>query len=157
MRKFLFGCFFALLLAVSSASFGQGHGTAMLILEQPESPAVLVGTYHTTKDLLQSAKLKNVSEHPVVRYRIGWVVVYPSGNKVGLGLPIDTPAGIKPGETADVPAQAVSPDFGREGASAVVFFVTDVCTAAGNAWKPELEKIEQKAREMDKSILAPSH
>lgn len=73
-------------------------------------------------------------------------------------MPIHAPEGIKPGETADVPAQGVSPDYARkEGASAVVFFVTDIYTAAGNAWKPELEKIEQKAREMDNSILGPSH
>ena len=88
----------------------------------------------------------NVSEHSVTGYRIGWVVVYPSGrSKVGLGLAIDVPAGIKPGEVANVPAQAVSLDFVKEGASAVFFFVTDVYSTGVPAWKPELVKVATKS------------
>jgi hypothetical protein len=161
MRKLLLGCFFALLLTVSSGSFGYDQGTGILYLEQTDSPAVLVGGHHTIKDLLESAKLKNVSKRPLISYRIGWVVVYPTGkDRVGLGLPVDVPAGISPGDTADVPAQGVSTDFSKEGASAVVFFVTDVHSAGDNIlavdniWKPDLEMIEEKARTMTKAVFA---
>ena len=140
-----------LILGISPKALGQGDGTGMMMLAQPDSPAILIETNHTTTDLLQSAKLMNVSEHSVTGYRIGWVVVYPSGrSKVGLGLAIDVPAGIKPGEVANVPAQAVSLDFVKEGASAVFFFVTDVYSTGVPAWKPELVKVEQKAREMER-------
>lgn len=140
-----------LILGISPKALGQGDGTGMMMLAQPDSPAILIETHHTTTDLLQSAKLQNVSEHSVTGYRIGWVVVYPSGRvRVGLGLAIDVPTGIKPGEVANVPAQAVSLDFVKEGASAVVFFVTDVYSTGVPAWKPELAKVEQKAREMER-------
>lgn len=140
-------------LTISPGCFGQVHGgTGMIMLEQPDSPAILIETHHTTKDLLQSAKLKNIGKRLVTSYRVGWVVVYPSGrNKVGLGLPIDVPAGIRPGEIANVPAQTVSLDFAKEGGSAVVFFVTDVYSAGGPTWKPDLDKIEQKARQMERA------
>ena len=139
--------------AISCVSYGQARGTGMLWLPQPESPAILVETNHTRSDFLHAAKLKNVSDHSITAYRIGWVAVYPSGrNKVGLGLPVDVPEGIKPGEVVAVPAQQVSPDFAREGASALVFFITDVHSAKGPTWSPILDKVEQEARELQKAV-----
>ena len=150
MRRILIGCFSVLLLTISLGSYGQRNGTAIMLLKQPSSPAVFILTQHTTKDLLVSAKLKNVSEHPVTGYRIGWVVVYPSGrSKLILGLPVDVPGGIKPGEVAEVPAQSVSPeDSGKEGAVALLIFLADVHSEAGHVWKPDLESIEQAARDV---------
>jgi len=59
---------------------------------------------------------------------------------------------LKPGETVDVPAQQVSTNFATEGASAVVFFVTDVHLAENNAWKADLESAEQAARKLDLKV-----
>ena len=133
----------------------------MLFLPQPESPAVLVETVHGNKDLLKSAKLQNRSSKPIVGYRIGWVAVYPSGKeKVGLGLPVDLPLGVRPGTTIDVPAQGVSMDYAKEGAIALVFFVTDVRTPNGataeGVWRPALEKFEEQALSLTKSAIRPA-
>lgn len=92
----------------------------------------------------------------ITQYRIGWVVVYPSGNKVGLGLPVRVPDGLKPSETADVPAQQVSPDFAKQGASAVVFFVVDVHLAENNSWKADLESVDQEAPKLEQEVRSGS-
>ncbi len=150
-------------LAVLPRAFAQGQGTSMLFLPQPESPAFLVETVHGDKDLLKSAKLQNRSSEPIVGYRIGWVAVYPSGKeKVGLGLPVELPLGVRPGATIDVPAQGVSMDYAKEGAIALVFFVTDVRTAAPSGataegvWRPALEKFEEQALSLTKSAIRPA-
>jgi hypothetical protein len=144
-----------LLVAVNSCA--QERSTAMLWLKQSDCPAALIQTNHTNKDFLQSAVLKNVGKQAIREYRIGWVVVYPSGkSKVGLGLPVRVPDGLKPGETVDVPAQQVSTDFANEGASAVVFFLTDVHLAENNVWKADLESAEQAARKLDLKVRSAS-
>jgi hypothetical protein len=56
---------------------------------------------------------------------------------------------LKPGETIAVPAQQVTPDFAKEGASAVVFFMTDVHFSQWQLWKADLESSEQAARSLD--------
>jgi hypothetical protein len=154
MRNVWLGCFSTLLLA--SLVLGQDRGTVMLWLRQPKSPAVLTRTVHGIQDLLQSATLKNVSNTSLVGYRIGWVVVYPgSKDKVGLGLPVDMPEGLEPEQTTEVPGQGVNSQF-TDGATAVVFFVTDVRTISGTVWRPDLSRIEQGARQMADSTLTPS-
>src|SRR5215475_12135314 len=90
----------SLVLLVAVGSFAQEGGTAMLWLNPSECPAALIQTNHTNRDFLQSAVLKNAGKQAIREYRIGWVVVYPSGkSKVGLGLPVGVPDGLKPGET----------------------------------------------------------
>jgi hypothetical protein len=156
MRNVLVGCLSALLLA--STVLGQDHGTAMLRLRQPNSPASFGRTVHGIEDLLMSATLKNVSNTSLVGYRIGWVVVYPGGkDKVGLGLPVDVQRGLEPGQTTEVPAQGVDPRVAAEEATAVVFFIAEVRTASGGLWKPRLSRIEQDARQMAHATLAPSN
>jgi hypothetical protein len=121
------------------------------------SPAALIQTHHTNKDFLQSAVLKNVGNQTITEYRIGWVVVHPSGkSKVGLGLPVTVPDGFKPGETVDVPSQQVSTDFWKEGASAVVFFVTDVSLAGNGSWKTDLRSSEEAARGLEQKVRSSS-
>lgn len=157
MRTTLLSLVASLVLLVAANSFAQERGTAMLWLEQSDCPAALIQTHHTNKDFLQSAVLKNVGEQAISEYRIGWVVVYPSGkSKVGLGLPVRVPDGLKPGETVDVPAQQVSTDFAKEGVSAVVFFVTDVHLAENNLWKADLESAEQAARKLELKVRSTS-
>ena len=161
MQKLMSRLLVAVFLTVSSETFAQRQGTGMLFLEQPDSPAVLVETTHSIKDLLESAKLKNRSSHRITGYRIGWVAVYPTGkDKVGLGFPVDLPLGISPGATIDVPAQRVSMDHAKEGAMAVVFFVTDVRTSGQNGttessvWRATLEKVEEQALARTKSATS---
>jgi hypothetical protein len=163
MQKLIPVVLLVVFLAASSGVFAQGQGTGMLFLPQPDSPAALVETTHGNKDLLQAAKLQNRSSELIVGYRIGWIAVYPSGKeKVGLGLPVDLPLGVRPGTTIDVPAQGVSTDYAKEGAIALIFFVTDVRTPAPDGataegvWRPALEKFEEQALSITKSAILPA-
>ena len=150
------------LLVIAPLLSAQVQNTAMLRLSQPDSPAILVRTLHG-KDFLQSATLKNIGTVPIIGYRIGWVEVYPEKmanygayqramlggkDKIGLGYRVDVPEGIDPMKTTDVPAQGVSDCSYWEGATAVVFFVAEVRTATGTAWKADLDKAEEEARKM---------
>lgn len=156
MRIALVGFFSTVLLA--SLLVGQDHGTAMLRLPQPSCPAILGRSVHSITDFLMSATLKNVSNASLVGYRIGWVVVYPGGkDKVGLGLPVDVPTGLEPGQTTEVPAQGVDPRFASGGATAVVFFVAEVRMTPGTMWKPELSEVERDARRIASSNVAASN
>jgi hypothetical protein len=162
MRKLTSGVLLIAFLTVSARTFAQHQGTGLCFLPQSDSPASLVQTTHSLKDLLESAKVKNRSNQLIVGYRIGWIAVYSTGKeKVGLGLPVDLPSGVSPGATVDVPAQGVSIDYAKEGAMAVVFFVADVRTPAqspateSNVWKASLEKCEEQALVMSKSQQVP--
>jgi len=123
------------------------HGTLMVRVCQEKSPAVLVSTSHSPSDFLSAATLKNVSDKPLIGYRIGWVVVLRSGkNEVHFGVSLNLPAGIEPGETWDAPGQSVSPDHAREGASAVAFFVAEVYLSGEQPWKEDIAQVRKKAR-----------
>ncbi len=160
MQKLAFGVLFPAILALASVAFSETQGTAMLTLRPADSPAIFIRTNHTNKDFLKSAILKNVSNLVVTGYRIGWVAVYPTGKeKVGLGTAVDLPAGLSSGSTIVVPAQEVSIDYAKEGAIAVVFFVTAIHTSkgtgteAGSVWKLATEEFETEALALTKSAL----
>lgn len=168
MRNRFSGYLLAALLVLSSQAFAQsqnqGDGTTMAFLPQSDSPANLIETTHRTDDLLSSAKLQNRSTQRLTGYRIGWIAVYPTGKeKVGLGLPIDLPLGIAPGATIEVPAQHVSMSYAKEGAIAVIFFVTDIHTSAPSGatteglWNPTIDQFEQQALALTKSAILPTH
>lgn len=133
----------------------------MMSLRQADSPVMFIKSTHGIEDLLLSATLRNQSDQLVTGYRIGWVAVYPSGKeKVGLGISVDLPLGIRPGATIDVPAQGVSADYVTEKALSVVFFVTDVRTSpvngstTQNVWSPSLDKFEEQALTLTKEQQA---
>jgi hypothetical protein len=164
MRKVPLGVLLLVFCACSQGAFAQGSGTGMLFLPQSDAPAILIETTHGVKDLLESAKLKNRSNQVITGYRIGWVAVYASGReKIGLGLPVDLPLGIRPGATIDVPAQGVSMDYAKEGAINIVFFVTDVHTSGQNGttesgiWRPAIAIIEKQALSLTKSEMRSAH
>jgi hypothetical protein len=157
MQKLKFFVLLTVLLAISSGLAGQPQGTVMLHMQPRKTLAILIQSKHTTTDFLQSAEIKNVGSEPIVGYRMGWVAVYPSGkDKVGLGESIDVPLGVAPGASTKVPAQGVSPDYAKEGAVALVFFVAEVRTSkerSGDSlmWRPAIEEIEQQAIALAKS------
>ena len=123
------------------------RGTLMVKVPQQSSSAVLVSTTHSPVDFLSAATLKNVDDKPVTGYRIGWAVVFPSGKiEVHLGVRLSIPAGIEPGGTWDAPSQAVSPDYARQGASVVAFFVAEVYLAGEQPWKADLVQVREEAR-----------
>jgi hypothetical protein len=133
----------------------------MMSLRQTDCPLTFLETKHGAQDFLLSATLRNQGDQLVTGYRIGWVAVYPSGKeRVGLGLSVDLPLGIRPGATIEVPAQGVSPDFVTSAAMSVVFFVTEVRTASLNGseapsvWSPAMEKFEEQALSMTKEQQA---
>jgi hypothetical protein len=123
------------------------HGIVMVNIPQRYSPAVLVSTIHTRADFLSAATLRNVDQTRVTGYRIGWVMVFPSGKtEVHLGVRTDIPAGIEPGKTWKAPAQSVSPDHAKQGASAIAFFVAEVYLAGGKPWKANIGQVREQAR-----------
>ncbi len=121
----------------------------MVSIPQQDSPALLVSTTHTTSDLLSAATLKNVGQMSLSACRLGWVVVFPSGNsEVHLGAPINISTEIEPGATWDAPAQSVSPECEKQRAAAVAFFVAEVFPSTGKPWKADLIQMRQQARRM---------
>lgn len=152
MARLVLNSIFLTFVALSVAAQDKG-GTSMMFLRQPLSPAQLIETKHTSKDFLEAAKLMNQGERPLTSYRIGWVAVYRSGNEVGIGLPIEALATIRKSEIATVPAQFVSPDLTKRGATFVLFFVAETRDDSGNIWRADLEKVEAQARKLE-SLLA---
>ena len=129
------------------------HGTVLINITQPDSPAVLVSTAHNKSDLLSAATLKNVGQISLTAYRLGWVVMFSSGsNEVYLGVLMNVSAGIEPGAVWDTPPQSVSPEFGKEGATAIVFFVAEAYPSGEKPWKADLVQTRKQAG----SIVASS-
>src|SRR4029077_6937491 len=140
-------------LGASALRSNMDHGTVMVNIPQQDSPVLLVSTTHTTSDLLSGAILKNVGQMSLSACRLGWVVVFPSGkSEVNLGARMNISAGIKIGATWDAPAQSVSPDYTKQGATAIAFFVAEADPARGKPWKADLVQIRRLAG----SIAAPS-
>jgi hypothetical protein len=122
------------------------RGTAMVNIPQRDSPAQLVSTIHTTSDLLSAATLKNVGNMSLSACRLGWVVVFPSGDsEVNLGARMNISAGIETGATWDAPAQSVSTDYAKQGATAIAFFVAEAYPSGGKPWKADLVQIRRQA------------
>jgi len=122
------------------------HGTVMVNIPQQDSPARLVSTTHTTSDLLSAAILKNVGQMSLSACRLGWVVVFPSGkSEVNLGGRMNISTGIQIGATWDAPAQLVSPEYAKQGATAIAFFVAEAYPSGGKPWKADLAQVRQQA------------
>jgi hypothetical protein len=123
------------------------HGIVIVNIPQQDSPALLVSTTHTTSDLLSAATLKNAGPMSLSACRLGWVVVFPSGNsEVNLGARMNIFAGIQIGATWDAPAQSVSPEYAKQGATAIAFFVAEAYPSGGKPWKADLVQIRRQAR-----------
>jgi hypothetical protein len=121
----------------SGGSDPQRTNTIFSIARQPEDPATLMSTTHSSTDLLSAAVIKNRGTKRMVSYRIAWEVHFPGGGKpqTGLGEWMNVPAGIEPEKTSQVQAQAVSIDPVKKGAARIEFAVGAVRFADGTTWQ----------------------
>jgi hypothetical protein len=118
-----------------------GTKVAMIMATQPAAPARLIQTTHGYPDLLKSAQLKNASGKSIASYRIGWAYVHQRGVEFRKGALMAVPSGVKPGETCNIPDQAVAFD---QQARSVIFFVAEVTFTDGSHWRAGHAEIEQE-------------
>ncbi|MGA2980353.1 MAG: hypothetical protein ABSD76_12255 [Terriglobales bacterium] len=133
------------------------HGIVMINIPQQDSPALLVSTTHTMSDMLSAATLKNVGPMSLSACRLGWVVLFPSGNsEVHLGVAMNIPAGIETGTTWNAPAQEVSSEYAKQRATAIAFFVAEAYPSSGRPWKADLVQIGQQAENIASKLRSKS-
>lgn len=139
------------------ALFGQAanHATSptgitMNIAQQMEAPARLVATMHTVKDFLSGARLENRNSKAITAYHIGWLIQYPDRTEAKEGVLMNVPAGIQPGQTYAVPAQAVyAADLVPTHPTALVFYVSAVTFADGSSWTANVDKLQEASRPLE--------
>lgn len=115
----------------------QRTNTIFSIAHQPQDPATLISTTHSSTDLLSAAVIKNRGTKRIVGYRIAWEIHFPGAGtpQTGLGEWMNVPAGIDPEKTSEVSAQAVSIEPVKKGASRIEFAVGAVKFADGTTWQ----------------------
>lgn len=143
----------------ASAAYGSGaaeaesvsRGTACLLARQPNAPAHLVAVTYGIQNLILGGKLQSAAAKSIVQYRIGWAVVYRSGNvEVTSGPPINVPAGIAPGRIEEVPAQGGSVTvLQNKGAREILVFVRDLEFATGGRWQADIRSVKSEAQRED--------
>ena len=111
--------------AVAAAS------VTMEIAMQRGAPAHLVQTTHGYPSLLTAARLKNDGKKLITSYRIGWAYLRPDGIEFHVGVLMNVPASLKPGDINDVSDQAIPFDAR---AQSVIFFVAELSFADGSRW-----------------------
>lgn len=121
----------------SGAPGPQKANTIFSIARQPKDPATLVSATHSSTDLLSAAVIKNRGAKRIVGYRIAWEIYLAGGGspQTGLGEWMNVPAGIDPEKTSEVPAQAVSIEPVKKGATRIEFAVGAVKFADGTTWQ----------------------
>ena len=123
-------------------------GITMNIAQQMEAPARLVATMHTVKDFLSGARLENRSSKAITAYHIGWLIQYPDRTGDNEGVLMNVPAGIQPGRTYAVPAQAVdASEIIPTHPTALVFYVSAVTFADGSKWAAAVDKLKEASRQ----------
>lgn len=139
------------------ALFGQtvAHPTSptsitMNVAQQVDAPARLVATMHTVKDFLSGARLENRSSKAITAYHIGWLIQYPDRKENKEGVLMNVPAGIQPGRTYAVPAQAVyASEIIPTHPTALVFYVSAVTFADGSSWTADVDKLKEASRRLE--------
>ena len=107
------------------------------------SPA-LFQVQHTSRDFFSGGLVVNLMPKTLVRYRIGWLIVYDNGNvKFDMGRAIVRK--IPHAATARVPAQGLSADtMARSDAREVFFFVASAVFADGTSWNANEGEIKSQ-------------
>lgn len=125
------------LTAVHGDAVSQPARTIFAVSSPKGAPAALVSATHTSSDLLAGARLRNIGRKTIVGYRVGWEVRMPGQRKpeTTLGVWMNVPPGIPPGEFAQVPPQAVSIELARRGATQIAFLVGEVKFSDGTTWR----------------------
>jgi hypothetical protein len=122
-------------------------GTSLILIPQPDCPAALASATHVVSDFLHSAILRNVSEKPLIGFRLGWVLCFPSRKtKFRLGARVRLPQAVEPFNVSVVPAQGVRPENVREAAKLMAFFVAEVFLVGEKPWKADLAEIQDDVR-----------
>src|SRR5882762_837280 len=80
---------------------------AMVMAKQRSPPAHFVRTALEHPNVLKGARLNNDSGKAIASYRIGWANVYPNAIELRRGSLVTVRRRIKPGDTHDVPDQAI--------------------------------------------------
>jgi hypothetical protein len=117
--------------------------TGMMPVGVPGAPLKLMESTHGIDDWLLGAKLKNVSDKKVTAYRVGWAYVLNDTPDFHEGQWMNLPAGIKPGETTETPAQNVEPNHS---ARSMLFFIGEVRFADGSHWKADTGAVARNFR-----------
>jgi hypothetical protein len=121
----------------------KGKGVSLIVIPQPACPAALGSATHTPSDFLRSAILRNVSEKPIIGFRLGWVLRFRSRSpKLRFGAPVNLPNAIEPGYTYSVPAQGVDSDDIEEGAVQMGFFLAEVFLVGEEPWRADVAEIK---------------
>lgn len=122
------------------------QGTDFTMAQQTDAPARLVQATFGVKSLLLRAKLENVGNRPIARYRIGWMVVYRNGNSdVSEGPVMNVPTEIAPRTVAEVPDQGVSGKLLNSKPREIMFFVDEARFSTGELWDADTHSIAVEA------------
>ncbi len=122
-------------------------GTSLILISQPDCPAVLICAVHKPSDFLQTAILRNVSGRLLSGFRLGWVITFPSRRpELRLGAPVNLAAPIEHGKACSVPAQGISSNDVRQGATLMSFFVARVFLVGEKPWKADLDEIKNRVK-----------
>lgn len=113
--------------------------TLFTVAQQEQCPIKILQVSHTSSDYLSGAKIRSQTLNQIESYRIGWVILFPTGKtKLDVGKTICIKDGLKPGEVDTVPAQKISP---IPEAAEIRFFVAET-TWQGGGWKQDLKEME---------------
>jgi hypothetical protein len=99
-------------------------------------------------DALTTGELQNSTTRAIVAYKMGWMYVFRDASRKPeptIGVFMNVPAGIAPGNTTIVPAQGILVAEIPEDAKAVVFFVAEVEFADGKSFSADIEKLALRA------------
>ena len=121
---------------------------AMLPLQEQDSPLTIRSTTHTIVDALTTGELQNSTTRAIVAYKMGWMYVFRDASRKPeptIGVFMNVPAGIAPGNTTIVPAQGILVAEIPEDAKAVVFFVAEVEFADDKSFSADIEKLALRA------------
>ena len=121
-------------------------GISLIVIPQPACPAAIVSATHTPSNFLHSAILKNVSQRPLLGFRVGWVIRFRSGKPdLRLGAPFNLATAVEPGGVCPVPPQEVNSDDLEKGAVLTGFFLAEVYLLGDKPWKADLPRIKAES------------
>lgn len=123
------------------------EGTVFRLMRtQLSRSAALISATFGWDELFLEGRLVNLSDKPIVGYRIGWIYGYRNRRlKTGIGQWMNVPSAIPPGTAHPVPAQGLSSkEIGDKQLAVVQFFVAEVKFKDGTRWKQDLSEVRKE-------------